>query len=144
MSEPALDPTPDEGEKLEGGVTGKGFKPGRSGNPGGRPKGLARQVRDLLADDGQSIAAFWANVMADPKYDVKDRLLASRLLAERGWGKAPQYAPIEDDDPLDLSVRQQNELAADLDARLDELTEARLRRERRSAGLPESEEVAAE
>jgi hypothetical protein len=138
VSEPAVE-TPPGDEKLVGGVTGKGFTPGRSGNPGGRPKGLARQVRDLLSDDGESIARFWADVMANPKYDTKDRLLASRLLAERGWGKAPQYAPIEDDDPLDLSVQQQNELAADLDARLDELAEARKRRDDRAEAAAEAE-----
>jgi hypothetical protein len=31
-----------------------------------------------------------------------DRLEASRLLAERGWGKAPAYAAIEEDNPLGL------------------------------------------
>ena len=29
-----------------GGITGNGFKPGQSGNPGGRPKGIAKTVRD--------------------------------------------------------------------------------------------------
>jgi hypothetical protein len=33
-----------------GGITGKGFMPGRSGNPGGRPKGLARATRELVGD----------------------------------------------------------------------------------------------
>jgi hypothetical protein len=31
------------GKKL-GGCTGKGFKPGQSGNPGGRPKGLVSRA----------------------------------------------------------------------------------------------------
>jgi hypothetical protein len=31
-----------------------------------------------------------------------DRLEASRLLADRGWGKAAAYAAIEEDNPLDL------------------------------------------
>jgi hypothetical protein len=36
--------------KQRGGVTGKGFLPGRSGNPGGRSKGLAYSVRNLVAE----------------------------------------------------------------------------------------------
>ena len=31
-----------------------------------------------------------------------DRLRASELLAERGWGKAPAFAAIEEADPLGL------------------------------------------
>jgi Family of unknown function (DUF5681) len=37
-----------------GGITGRGFMPGESGNPGGRPKGLARRVRELVGDDGRA------------------------------------------------------------------------------------------
>jgi hypothetical protein len=42
-----------------GGITRKGFMPGRSGNPGG-----------------------------------SDRLEASKLLADRGWGKAAAFEPL--------------------------------------------------
>lgn len=40
--------------RLRGGVTGKGFEPGRSGNPGGRPKGtlLDKTLVELLEADG--------------------------------------------------------------------------------------------
>jgi hypothetical protein len=31
-------------QKLLGGITGKGFMPGKSGNPGGRPKGSSLKV----------------------------------------------------------------------------------------------------
>ena len=44
--------------RLRGGVTGKGFEPGRSGNPGGRPKGtlLDKTLVELLeADGGQDL-----------------------------------------------------------------------------------------
>lgn len=125
---------------------GKPFEPGKSGNPGGRPKGLARKVREVLGeDDGEALARFWAGVLSGEiltitqdangnrveertKVSVKDRIDVSKLLAERGWGKPPQYAPIEDDDPLDLSIRQQNDIAADLDARVDELARQRAKR----------------
>lgn len=86
-----------------GGITGRGFMPGRSGNPGGRPKGLARATRELVGEDGHKLAEFWFSVMQDETRRDSDRLEASRLLADRGWGKAPTYAAIEEADPLDLA-----------------------------------------
>jgi hypothetical protein len=86
-----------------GGITGKGFRPGRSGNPGGRPKGLAKATRELVGEDGMKQAAFWLSIMEDSLRRDSDRLEASRLLADRGWGKAPTYAAIEEEDPLDLA-----------------------------------------
>ncbi len=73
-----------------GGITGRGFAPGRSGNPGGRPKGLTRRVRELVGDDGTAIAEFMYSVMADEGARTADRLEAARWLADRGFGKSPQ------------------------------------------------------
>jgi hypothetical protein len=64
------------------------FTPGTSGNPGGRPRGLARAVRELVGENGEAIAQFWLDLMDDETARTADRLEASRLLAERGWGKA--------------------------------------------------------
>ena len=36
---------------MPGGITGKGFKPGQSGNPNGRPKGM-RSIPDILKKIG--------------------------------------------------------------------------------------------
>jgi hypothetical protein len=80
-----------------GGITGAGFAPGQSGNPAGRPRGLARITRELVADDGRPIAEFWLATMKDPGAKLSERLEASRLLADRGWGKAAKGEPTADE-----------------------------------------------
>src|SRR5262245_50447523 len=82
------------------------FPKGVSGNPGGRPQGLAKATRELVGEDGMKLAAFWLSIMEDPMRRDSDRLEASRLLADRGWGKAAAYEP-QEGDPLDLAVMEQ-------------------------------------
>jgi len=57
----------------------------------------------VVGDDGRLIAEFWRDTMADPTCRMADRLEASRLLAERGWGKAAALVVVEEEDPLGLS-----------------------------------------
>ena len=78
------------------------FPKGVSGNPGGKPQGLARATRELVGEDGMKLAAFWFSIMQDETRRDSDRLEASRLLADRGWGKAAVWEPL-DGDPLDLA-----------------------------------------
>jgi hypothetical protein len=49
------------------------------------------------------VAAFWVSIMQDETRRDSDRLEASRLLADRGWGKAAAYEP-QEGDPLDLAA----------------------------------------
>jgi hypothetical protein len=47
-----------------GDVTGAGFnRP--VGDPGGRPEGLSRRVRELVGDDGHEIAGFMFGVLSN-------------------------------------------------------------------------------
>ena len=78
-----------------GGITGAGFLPGQSGNPGGRPKGLARRVRELVGDSGELILEFMVEVLGDETARMADRLEAARWLADRGFGKAVQAVEID-------------------------------------------------
>jgi Family of unknown function (DUF5681) len=73
---------------------------GTSGNPGGRPKGqaaLSKSARKLVGEDGEAIAQLWWDIARDPMRRDRDRLEASRLLADRGWGKAANFEPLEGD-----------------------------------------------
>lgn len=84
-------------------VVGRPFQPGQSGNPSGRPKKIAelsQAVREQL--DPGDLAALWLSVATDPEQKMTDRLEASRLLADRGWGKAADFKP-QEDDPLGLT-----------------------------------------
>ena len=70
-----------------GGVTGAGFMAGQSGNPGGRPKGLSRRVRELVGDDGHEIAKYMFSVLSDETQRTADRMEAAKWLADRGFGR---------------------------------------------------------
>jgi hypothetical protein len=85
-----------------GASRGRPFPRGVSGNPGGRPKSLSRSTRELVGEDGMKLAELWWSIARDRSQKTSDRLEASRLLADRGWGKAADFKPIEDDDPLGL------------------------------------------
>jgi hypothetical protein len=65
----------------------------------------------------------------DASQKTSDRLEASRLLADRGWGKAADFKPIEDEDPLGLSDARERLLA-----KLASVTELAQRRGESGAG----------
>jgi hypothetical protein len=98
----AMNPVQNNG-RATGGITGKGFRPGRSGNPGGRPQELARATRELVGEDGMALAQLWWDIARDETQRSSDRLDASKLLADRGWGKAAVFSP-QEGDPLDLAA----------------------------------------
>jgi hypothetical protein len=81
-------------------VVGKPFQKGRSGNPGGRPKGVGEEIRRRLGDKGvklielhEAVAFANAEWLAAHDFEVpsnEERLKAANWLTVRGYGKEPQ------------------------------------------------------
>lgn len=83
---------------------GKQFEPGNTiSKMGGRPKGLARRIRDMVGDDPARVANVLFDILEDPTARNGDRIAAAREILDRGWGKAPAFAPIEGGDPLEAN-----------------------------------------
>ena len=98
--------------KLLGGVTGRGFLPGRSGNPLGRPRttGLLEALRAKMFEieaDGRSVAEHVAEALVDESLRGRQRIAAASLILDRLEGRPPQQ--------LDL-----NNITGELDHRRDD------------------------
>jgi hypothetical protein len=92
-----------------GGVTGAGFKPGVSGNPGGRPKGVASAVREVVGDDPYRLAVLLFEIAENPSARDADRIAATKELFDRGWGKTLSVAVVQDRESLET-----DEIAAEV------------------------------
>jgi Family of unknown function (DUF5681) len=96
-------------------VPGRPFAKGQSGNPGGRPKGIVRAIRELTRD-GDDLVAFVVRVFRGEVDGVKlrDRLEAATWLADRGFGKPTQGVELagKDGEPL-LSLALVQAVVAD-------------------------------
>ena len=86
------------------------FIAGNKANPGGRPKGLADQIR-VATKDGAEIITFLLEVGRDTTQKPEIRLQAFDRLLERGWGKVPTVLAGDKENPL--YVRSVRELSDD-------------------------------
>jgi len=78
------------------------FKPGQSGNPGGKPKVLydiMRAARKASPDAFRSIVA----ISKDPKASAAIRLKASEFIIERAFGRA--QIPLHMDGSVEINHR---------------------------------------
>lgn len=65
-----------------GGATGRGFMPGKSGNPSGRPRGIEARCREFTDDALRALLEALQN--------PKERVAAASVLLSYGWGRPKQ------------------------------------------------------
>ena len=94
------------------------FRPGVSGNPGGRPK-MPEEFRQLARENSIPALQVVISILKNPASANKDRLKAAEIILDRAWGKpvqgvemsGPAGGPVEvkhigqlDDDQLDQII----------------------------------------
>lgn len=65
------------------------FKPGQSGNPGGRPK-IPEEFKKLARENSIPVLQQVIKIALDEKAKHSDRLRAAEILFDRGFGKPQQ------------------------------------------------------
>ena len=69
------------------------WAPGRSGNPGGRPRAVI-EVRDLARSCTEAAVGTLVEVMTNPKAPAAARVAAAVAVLDRGWGRPPQAVAV--------------------------------------------------
>ena len=108
-----------EERKQIGGITGKGFLPGQSGNPKGRPhtKGLLTALRNKVAEvdaSGLTVEARLVEVLVGEALCGKNRLPAVEIIFDRLEGRSRQRVEV-----ADITAELRNKSDAELQFHLD-------------------------
>lgn len=108
------------------------WKPGQTGNPGGRPRGVERRAREAVEARSytdangvehsgvDALMAVYLDVAFSKEAKPRERVDAATAALDRGWGKAKQIVQIGETSSSDVDLDQMTdeELAAEL-ARLE-------------------------
>ena len=109
-----------------GGLRSTSFKPGQSGNPGGRPKRpntveayqIVADVRAAARSHAPHAVQTLADIMQSEKAPWAARVAAANAILDRGWGRPTQAlehagaVTVEKTNRLDISGLQDDELDA--------------------------------
>ena len=97
--------------KQRGGTTGRGFLPGWSGNPGGRPRGFGHYIRKQTRDGKELVdlvlTVFRGQTVNGRKPTIRDRVEAATWLSDRGFGRPTQPLEVEREGPGFLVLLRQ-------------------------------------
>lgn len=85
------------------------WKPGQSGNPGGRPK-IPQDVKEMARGLSPKAIETLGEIMQDKGAPPAARVSAASTILDRGYGKAPQHITTERIDNL-TDAELANELA---------------------------------
>ena len=77
------------------------FKPGVSGNPGGRPKVIG-EVRDLAREHTVTAIDTLVSIMCNENAAAAARITAAQAILDRSYGKPSQSMRIEEQRPMAL------------------------------------------
>jgi len=98
---PTLKTTP----KQRGGVTGKGFLPGQSGNPGGRPRSERTLLLEMYGENGATVYQRLEALRSHPKTPVRLKVQIDIFLIERLHGRAQQRVEVGGNDGSPLAIQ---------------------------------------
>jgi hypothetical protein len=82
-------------EKQRGGVTGRGFLPGHSGNPGGRPRSEKKLLERMYGEHGERLYRDLDAIRLAPKTPLKFKVQIARFLIERLHGRPQTRVEVE-------------------------------------------------
>ena len=89
---------------MDGGITGKGFRKGQSGNPSGRAKAWG-DVADMAKQHTPMAISALARIASDREAPPSAIVAASVTLLDRGWGRPAQAITGSDGQPLAIDFR---------------------------------------